>query len=195
MATPYTKSEKRQVHPISIAIIKDPGTVPLENKKAKTIAVSCLEWFNQNQEALVTFIRTVRRQEDFSLRMVDWTTTNYSKRNRITIYHDGLPIDLHNDYRRYLAVFTKKYFDPFARRERLRLRIDPHKETLSTTVGQLNFMRWLLQRHVHIKVQEMKKVIELDMREYDGKKASAPKDGGGEQQRFLVYSGPFRLIF
>jgi hypothetical protein len=102
----------------------------------------------------------------------------------------GLPIDLHNDYRRYLAVFTKKYFDPFARRERLLLRINPEKETLSTTVGQLNFMRWLLARNVHLKVQELKKVIELDMREYDGKHSSSTPS----EHRFLVYNGPFRLI-
>jgi len=183
-----TIHEKKHVPSLSI---KDSNNASLENKKAKTIAISCLEWFNQNQDALLTFVRTVRRQEDFSLRIVDWTTTNYSKRHRITIYHEGLPIDLHNDYRRYLAVFTKKYFDPFARRERLILKIHPDKETLSTTVGQLNFMRWMLQRNIHTKVQELKKTIELDMREYDGKGVLAPSG----DQKYLVYNGPFRLIF
>jgi hypothetical protein len=167
------------------------NTALLENKKARAIAVSCVEWFNEHQDALLTFLRTVRRQEAFSLRIVDWTTTNYSKRHRITIYHDGLPIDLHNDYRRFLGVFTKKYFDPFARRERLTLHLHPDKQTLTTTVGQLNFMRWMLQRQVHTKVQALKKEIELDMREYDGKR----HDPGCSEERFLVYSGPFRLLF
>lgn len=165
----------------------------LENKKAKSIARSCIEWFNGHQEALATFLRTIRRQEAFSLRIVDWTTTNYSKRHRITIYHQGLPVDLHNDYRRYLGVFTKKYFDPFARRERLTLLLQPDGQSLSTTVGQLNFMRWLLEREVHLRVQELKKDIEVDMRAYDGKRDHI--NGGGREERFLVYNGPFRLQF
>lgn len=181
-------SEKRQAR---CKLCLDSGNSSiLENKKAKTIAVSCVEWFNQNQDALWTFFRTIRRQESFSLRIVDWTTTNYSKRHRMTIYHNGLPVDLHNDYRRYLSVFTKKYFDPFARRERITLRLQPDNHSLSTTVGQLNFMRWMLERQVQLKVQELKKVIELDMRQYDGK----GKDRGEEEQ-FLVYNGPFRLLF
>ena len=186
----HTTTEKRQTRH-KLCLLLDANENILENKKARTIAVSCVEWFNENQEALCTFLRTVRRQEAFSLRIVDWTTTNYSKRHRITIYHEGLPIDLHNDYRRFLGVFTKKYFDPFARRERLVLRLYPDKQTLSTTVGQLNFMRWMLQRQVHTKVQTLKKEIELDMREYDGKE----HDRGPSEERFLVYSGPFRLLF
>ena len=163
----------------------------LENKKAKTIALSCLEWFNHHPEDLETFLRTIRRQESFSLRIIDWTTTNYSKRHRMTIYYKGLPIDLHHDYRRYLGVFTKKYFDPFARRERLSIMLQPGNQTLSTTVGQLNFMRWMLERHVHVKVQDIKKEIELDMREYDGKTNTPRKD----ETDILVYNGPFRLLF
>ena len=163
-----------------------------ENKKAQTIAASCVEWFNNHPKALDTFLRTLRRQESFSLRIVDWTTTNYSKRHRITIYHDGLPIDLHNDYRRHLGVFTKKYFDPFARRERLHVVLEPHGERLSTTVGQLNFMKWMLERELHVTVQNLRKDIEQDMREYDGKRKDKAKP---EHRSSLVYTGPFRLLF
>ena len=52
-------------------------------------------------------------------------------------------------------------------------------------------MRWMLQHQVHTKVQALKKEIELDMREYDGKR----NDPGSSEERFLVYSGPFRLLF
>ena len=196
--------EKRQTyHSLSLDMDKDNGNASLlENKKARAIAVSCMEWFNAHPDALLVFLRTVWRQESFSLRIVDWTTTNYSKRHRITIYHDGLPVDLHNDYRRFLGVFTKKYFDPFARRERLVLRLSPDNQVFSTTVGQLNFMRWMLQRQVHTKVMEAKKEIEMDMRKYDGKRGGGgggdkdddDKDWGSED-RFLMYNGPFRLLF
>lgn len=202
-----------------------------ENKKARTIALSCVEWFNAHQDKLHTFLRTVRRQEAFSLRIIDWTTTNYSKRHRITIYHRGLPTDLHNDYRRFLGVFTKKYFDPFARRERIKLLVhggrggggdddDPPGgggAALMTTVGQLNFMRWMLERNVHVAVQQLRATVELDMRDYDGRRhhpvpkgtaaGSAPTNNKAmksaatakarpkQEERILVYQGSFRLNF
>jgi hypothetical protein len=165
-----------------------------ENKKASTIAASCVDWFNRHPRALETFVRTLRRQENFSLRIIDWTTTNYSKRHRITIFHNGLPIDLHNDYRRHLGVFTKKYFDPFARRERLLIVVHPPDESLSTTVGQLNFMKWMLERDLHLRVQELRKDIELDMREYDGKRKEEKEKPKPERHSFM-YTGPFRLLF
>jgi hypothetical protein len=71
MSSDHTKKGKGQAQICTITLSKDCNNVPLENKKAKTIAISCLEWFNQNQEAPSTFIRTVRPQEDFSLRIVD----------------------------------------------------------------------------------------------------------------------------
>jgi hypothetical protein len=70
MSSDHTKKEKGQARICMITLSKDCNNVPLESKKSKTIAISCLQWFNQNQEALLTFIRTVR-QEDFSLRIVD----------------------------------------------------------------------------------------------------------------------------
>lgn len=194
--------EKRQSPPSTeILCLEKENDTLLENKKARTIAISCIQWFNVHPSSLGMFVRTIRRQESFSLRIVDYLVTNYAKRNRITIYHDGLPIDLYNDYRRFLGVFTKKYFDPFARRERLLLRVSG--ETLSSTVGQMNFMRWMLQREVHLRVQDLKKEVEMDMREHDGKRertttvvdASNAEEEEKSPQRFLVYNGPFRITF
>lgn len=191
MSTKHGDVVEKGESAISYSLTLAPGNASLsENKKASSIAKSCIDWFNQHPEALVTFLRTIRRQENFSLRIVDWTTTNYSKRHRITIYHQGLPLDLHLDYRRYLGVYTKKAFDPFARRERLTLLLHPGNQTISTTVGQLNFMRWLLERQVHLKVKELKDDIEADMRAYDGK-----DDCRYQEDRFLVYNGPFKMQF
>lgn len=189
MDTQDVDAPKKGTSPHTLKLSSENGSL-LDNKKARSIAESCIAWFNKNPEDLATFIRTVRRQETFSLRIIDWTTTNYSKRHRITIYHQGLPVDLHLDYRRNLGVWTKKMYDPFARRERLTLHLEPGNQTISTTVGQMNFMRWLLERKVHLKVAELKAEIEKDMRAYDGK-----EDHHYQEDRYLVYNGPFRLQF
>jgi hypothetical protein len=162
-----------------------------ENKKAITIATSCIEWFNEHPDSLDVFVRTIRRQEGFSLRIIDWTITNFSKRRRITTFYKGLPIDLHNDYRRYLGVFTKRYFDPFARRERVDVLVAPQKEHLSTTIGQLNFMKWLLERDLHLTILNARDDIETDMRQYEGGK----RHHADAQTRPLAYSGTFHLHF
>lgn len=197
-----------------LSVDPDALTALCENKKARTIALSCVEWFNAQPAKLQTFLRTVRRQEAFSLRIIDWTTTNYSKRHRITIYHRGLPTDLHNDYRRFLGVFTKKYFDPFARRERIKLLVHggggeagnaagaAAAAPLMTTVGQLNFMRWMLERNVHLSVQELRATVESDMRNYDGRRhrggAAGPTPASkalASADRVVMYQGSFQLSF
>lgn len=167
------------------------------NKKAWTLARCCIEFFNRKPEALETFLRTVKRQESFSLRIVDWAVTNYSRRNRITVHHRGLPVDINQDYRRHLGVFTKKYFDPFARRERIELLIKPTNTILSTTVGQLNFMKWLLERGIHVHIVQLRAEIEADMRDNHGRRKHHKDQTKQKKQedRFLIYNGPFRLLF
>ncbi len=178
------------------------------NKKASTLARCCIDFFNREPDALDTFLRTVKRQESFSLRIVDWAVTNYSRRHRITVHHKGLPVDINHDYRRHLGVFTKKYFDPFARRERIELVLTPANTVLSTTVGQLNFMKWLLERGIHVHIAQLRAEIETDMRDNHGRRKKHPKDDTTtaataatakqtkkHEDRFLIYNGPFRLLF
>ena len=50
-------------------------------------------------------------------------------------------------YKSQLKAYSKKYFDPFCRRERLHFR-DSAGRPFETTVGQLNFFRWALTHGV-----------------------------------------------
>ena len=54
---------------------------------------------------------------------------------------------LHDLYAQNLKSFGKVLFDPFCRGERIELH-DVQGKTLSTTVGQLNFFRWLISNNV-----------------------------------------------
>lgn len=159
----------------------------LEDRKAQSLATSCVNWFNQHPDELGYFMKTLRRQTGVSLRVLDYFITNYSRRHRMTVMYHGLPLDLNNDYKRHLLIHTKRLFDAFARRSRIQLRFDT--EQLSTTVGQLNFFRWLLERNVQTVLLGMKEEVENDM------KRVGQKEGDGGDERFIAYTGPFVLTF
>lgn len=86
-----------------------------------------------------------------SLRILDWLVTNYSKKHNIVylVQGDGgaKTFNMFLEYKSQLKAYSKRYFDPFCRRERLEF-ADADGRVLHTTVGQLNFFRWAIQNDV-----------------------------------------------
>jgi hypothetical protein len=91
----------------------------------------------------------LRNEAHISLRIIDWLVTNYSKKTNITYSlvdtETGLdvPFNVFLQYKAQLKSFSKKFFDPFARRERIAFP-DGRGGELHTTAGQLNFFRWAI---------------------------------------------------
>ena len=74
-----------------------------------------------------------------SLRKIEWFVTNYSKNNHVSYTApNGKMFTVHVAYKSSLDGYSKKLFDPFCRTERIEF------QGLSTTVGQLNFLKWAL---------------------------------------------------
>ena len=74
-----------------------------------------------------------------SLRNLEWFVTNYSRQTNVTYTTPtGRQFTVHVAYKSSLDGYSKKFFDPFCRTER----IDFHGFT--TTVAQLNFIRWCI---------------------------------------------------
>jgi hypothetical protein len=88
-----------------------------------------------------------------SLRILDWLVTNYSKKKNIVYLVPGPAgspgedaseaFNMYHAYKSQLKAYSKRYFDPFCRRDRLWFE-DADGKTIETTVGQLNFFRWAL---------------------------------------------------
>lgn len=81
-----------------------------------------------------------------SLRILDWLVTNYAKKHNIvylikTDTDDQQPFNMFLEYKSQLKAYSKRFFDPFCRRERLEF-VDADGKTFHSTVGQLNFFRW-----------------------------------------------------
>ena len=74
-----------------------------------------------------------------SLRKIEWFVTNYSKHNHVMYTApNGKMFTVHVAYKSSLDGYSKKLFDPFCRTERIEF------QGLSTTVGQLNFLKWVI---------------------------------------------------
>ena len=109
----------------------------------------------------------VLKNDKISLRILDWLVTNYAKKRNIVYYvngPDGCPsaFNMFLEYKSQLKAYSKRFFDPFCRRERLPFH-DAEGEEFYTTLGQLNFFRWAITHDVVRYGAEHAAEIEDDM--------------------------------
>lgn len=120
-----------------------------------------------------------------SLRLIDWFVTNYCKKNNITIEVKNnkklIHISIYNSYKSNLKAFSKKAFDPFRRKQKIFLNFNPYfiknkyikinfttkntkkKNFIDTTIGQLNFFKWIIENNIYNYIKLNKNIIENDM--------------------------------
>lgn len=152
------------------------------------LIVKLLDYYS-NPTNIDIFISIVEQGTSISLRLLDWFSTNYSKLNRIYINK----IDVHTDYKNKLNGYKKKCFDPFCRKQRIfiytednrKIRnskskepfklsykyIDDHEKFIPTdngivtTVGQLNFFKWCMEKNIIGYIVNNLNTIETSMTE------------------------------
>lgn len=100
-----------------------------------------------------------------SLRVVDWFVTNYSKKNNI-VYdilsnNKKIQFNVFTSYKSQLKSYSKRYFDPFCRRERIE--IVNGDQTIVTTMGQLNFFQWAITHNIVDYIHKHYDIIDKDM--------------------------------
>ena len=79
----------------------------------------------------------------------------------------------YNDYKLKLKAYSKKRFDPFCRWDRI---VIPYKEnsSIQTTIGQLNFFKWVIDNNVVQYIDEHYAAIESDMNNRNSAKKKTP---------------------
>jgi len=97
-----------------------------------------------------------------SLRLVDYFVTNYAKKMNTSYMFHGKHFLVYFNYKRELNAYSKRLFDPFCRRERIMFQARG-MEQFVTTVGQLNFFRWFLEKEILEYMITNREVIEKDM--------------------------------
>lgn len=102
-----------------------------------------------------------------SLRLLDWFVTNYAKAHNVVLtrqtqQNNVVHFNVYLSYRAQLKAYSKQMFDPFRRRDRIVFFYERGR-SIETTIGQLNFFRWMLQNDLIEYVTQHARAIEADM--------------------------------
>ena len=128
--------------------------------------------FYKNKTFLKQMMNIINGESNISLRIIDWFVTNFAKKN-YTVYEiytkttlDGEPekkrFKVYNDYKLKLKAYSKRKFDPFCRWERISIPYDGNT-VMETTIGQLNFFKWAIEKKIIDYICEHYDAIESDM--------------------------------
>ena len=120
------------------------------------------EFYVSNKSYLERMLNIITGETKMSLRIVDWFTTNYSKKY-FTVYNlNGERFKVYTDYKLKLKAYSKKRFDPFCRWDRIQIPFTPDT-FIETTIGQLNFFKWAIENKVLEYIEANYDAIENDM--------------------------------
>ena len=147
------------------------------SSKQSLLIIPITKFFSNRN--MLNKIITILKGESISLRLIDWFVTNYCKNFNILYnlndFKEKQPdktqeelqsfdnfIIVHNNYKGQLKAYSKRNFDPFCRRNRIRFYYEDNKYFI-TTVGQLNFFKWALENHIVDYIDKHIKSIDSDM--------------------------------
>jgi hypothetical protein len=126
------------------------------SSKDDLLMESLTEFFT-NKNHLNQMLPIVTKRANISLRILDWFVTNYAKEVPIVYNLNDKIFNVYNSYKDQLTAYSKKRFDPFRRRcqkedgQQIDVGIKfwyTHDKFIETTVGQLNFFKWSIEKNV-----------------------------------------------
>ena len=118
--------------------------------------------FYKKDNNIDTLMNLLKYKKTISLRLIDWFTTNYTGKKTLQETTEiQSQFNVYNSYKSQLKAYSKKKFDPFCRRDRIDVTINQH--TINTTIGQLNFFRWIIQNKIIDYIDQHLDSIETDM--------------------------------
>ena len=99
----------------------------------------------QNADTLSDILE--KKNGTMSLRTIEWFVTNHAKKKNLTYKTGNKKFAVHLSYKSSLDGYSKKLFDPFCRTDRIDYVIPGHGK-VSTTVAQLNFLKWCISNGI-----------------------------------------------
>lgn len=108
------------------------------------LIISSLHRFYSSHPGIQKIMPYLLGSAPLSLRIIDWFVTKYSRKTFTRYSHNGQDFLVYLSYKGQLKAYSKHYFDPNCRRERIMFKIPGH-DSFTTTIGQLNFFRWALE--------------------------------------------------
>jgi len=133
------------------------------DKQNDLLLTNLTKYYSDNDFLQLDKILSILNGEsEISLRIIDWFVTNYSKKQyTIKNLKNGKRLKIYDDYKLKLKAYSKKRFDPFCRWDKI---IVPYKSKfIQTTIGQLNFFKWIIENEIIDYIEEHYDDIETDM--------------------------------
>ena len=146
------------------------------------------ETYEKNKKYKELLDNVLNDNKNISLRLIDWFITHYCKKTNLIFWIDKSTNKLYLEYnkklsenlkkfhvyleyRAQLKSYTKTYFDPFRRHERISFILEKKPlKIIETTIGQLNFFRWFFQNNILDYMTEHKDILEEEMLKYQNDK-------------------------
>ena len=149
--------------------------------------------FYLDNKHLDKFMKIVNGKSLLSLRIIDFFVTNYARDKEViySIDKNGKKENfmVYYSYKSQLKAYSKKQFDPFCRRERILFYINEYDgsafKPIRTTVGQLNFFRWIIKHKILDYIHEHYKNIDFEMNLYS-KKGKKKKKKNIKKENFII---------
>ena len=166
--------------------------------KEELLKIKLIEFY-KNKENLNILLPIILQQTKISLRSLDWFVTNYCKKNNINypLLKNGENINYFpfKNYKSQLKAYSKKFCDPFCRRERVIYDYQNniiinfsqsvklgHKEYIITTIGQLNFFRFAIQdsiiNYALIHIVDIENDMNSTLKNRESEKLNQKKENG-----------------
>ena len=111
------------------------------------LVISSLQRFYSTYPDISKVLTYLHGDAPLSLRIIDWFVTKYSRTCFVRYPLHGQEFLVYLSYKGQLKAYSKQYFDPNCRRERIMFKIPGH-DTFMTTIGKLNFFRWALETKI-----------------------------------------------
>ena len=143
--------------------INNQNKLLISTHKQDVLMDSLIKYYNTKQNINI-LLDLFKEDSSVSLRVIDWFVTNYYKKNQITYFISNKIFNVHLEYKQQLKGYSKKQFDPFCRRNRIKFYYNDI-DFIITTVGQLNFFRWANNNNIISYIKQSLKEIEKDMNE------------------------------
>jgi hypothetical protein len=126
------------------------------------LVITWLQEFYSKPGNLEKLMPILKGESRMSLRLIDYFVTNYAKKMNTFYTFGARQFLVYFHYKRELSAYSKRLFDPFCRRERIQFEARDY-EPFVTTVGQLNFFRWAIEKDILKYIEANCEAIEKDM--------------------------------
>jgi hypothetical protein len=179
------------------------------------MVISSLQKFYASHPEIDNVITYLNGEAPLSLRIIDWFVTKYSRKNFVRYPLNGQEFLVYLSYKGQLKAYSKQYFDPNCRRERIMFQI-PNHDPFMTTIGKLNFFRWALESKIleyieeheddirkgyntylkeMIQTQKNNKVVKEQQKEQPRATRRRTKQSPSSLNKLQVYTTPVELTF